>query len=91
MEFFSQPSQPSNAASQPLDVGVNRRGGEIFLTQGLNLGLLHCRWILYCLSHQGSIYMCMYIYIYIYEKEVAAYSSILAWKNTPWTEEPGGL
>ena len=25
----------------------------IFQTQGLNLGLLHCRWILYCLSHQG--------------------------------------
>ena len=26
----------------------------IFLTQGLNLGLLHCRQILYHLSHQGS-------------------------------------
>ena len=26
----------------------------IFLTQGLNLGLLHCRRILYCLSHLGS-------------------------------------
>ena len=26
----------------------------IFPTQGSNLGLLHCRWILYCLSHQGS-------------------------------------
>ena len=26
----------------------------IFLTQGLNLGLLHCRQILYWLSHQGS-------------------------------------
>ena len=26
----------------------------IFLTQGLNLGLLHCRRVLYCLSHQGS-------------------------------------
>ena len=26
----------------------------IFLTQGSNLGLLHCRWILYHLSHQGS-------------------------------------
>ena len=26
----------------------------IFLTQGLNLGLLHGRWILYHLSHQGS-------------------------------------
>ena len=26
----------------------------IFPAQGLNLGLLHCRQILYCLSHQGS-------------------------------------
>ena len=26
----------------------------IFSTQGSNLGLLHCRWILYHLSHQGS-------------------------------------
>ena len=27
---------------------------EIFPTQGLNSGLLHCKRILYCLSHQGS-------------------------------------
>ena len=26
----------------------------IFPTQGSNLGLLHCRWILYQLSYQGS-------------------------------------
>ena len=26
----------------------------IFLTQESNLGLLHCRQILYCLSHEGS-------------------------------------
>ena len=26
----------------------------IFLTQGWNLGLLHCRQFLYCLSHDGS-------------------------------------
>ena len=26
----------------------------IFLTQGSNLGLLHCGQILYCRSHQGS-------------------------------------
>ena len=26
----------------------------IFLTQGSNLGILHCRQILYCLSHWGS-------------------------------------
>ena len=25
-----------------------------FLTQGSNPGLLHCRQVLYCLSHQGS-------------------------------------
>ena len=40
--------------------GKNTRVGSlsllqgIFLTQGLNPGLPHCRWILYQLSHQGS-------------------------------------
>ena len=28
---------------------------RIFLTQESNLGLLHCRWILYQLSHQGNL------------------------------------
>ena len=27
---------------------------EIFLTEGLNLGLLHCRQMFYHLTHQGS-------------------------------------
>ena len=27
---------------------------QIFLTQELNWGLLHCRWILYQLRYQGS-------------------------------------
>ena len=27
---------------------------KIFLTQGSNLCLLHCRWILYLLNHQGN-------------------------------------
>ena len=26
----------------------------IFLTQGMNLGILHCRQVLYCLNHQRS-------------------------------------
>ena len=34
----------------------------IFLTQESNPGLLHCKWILYQLSHQGSPY---YVYIHI--------------------------
>ena len=35
-----------------------------FLTQGLNLGLLHCRSILHRLSHQGSPWLRWYYYIY---------------------------
>ena len=31
----------------------------IFPTQGLNPGFLHCRWILYYLSHQGSLIFLM--------------------------------
>ena len=44
-------------------LGQNTGGGslsflqQIFFTQELNLGLLHCRWILYQLSYQGSPWM----------------------------------
>ena len=47
----------------PLSMGFSRQeywnglpfpSPGIFLNQGSNPGLLHCRWILYCLSHQGS-------------------------------------
>ena len=66
----------------------------IFQTQGVNPALLHCRWILYHLSHQGSlcvhIYIFVCVYIYISEKVMAPHSSTLAWE-IPWTEEPGRL
>jgi len=35
-------------------VGCHALLHGIFPTQGSNQGLLHCRWILYSLSHQGS-------------------------------------
>ena len=35
-------------------VGYHALLQGIFLTQGSNPSLLHCRQILYCLSHQGS-------------------------------------
>ena len=38
----------------------------IFPTQGSNLGLLHCRQVLYHLSHQGSTHICVYVCVYIY-------------------------
>ena len=36
-------------------VGCHALLQEIFPTRGSNPGLSHCRWILYCLSHQGSL------------------------------------
>ena len=35
---------------------------RVFSTQGSNLGLPHCRWILYHLSHQGSPCVCANIF-----------------------------
>ena len=45
---------PWNSPGQNTGVGSRSLLQGIFLTQGLNPGLLHCRWILYQLSHQGS-------------------------------------
>ena len=36
-----------------IGVGCHALLQGIFLTQGSNLGLMHCRWILYHLSYQG--------------------------------------
>ena len=56
--------------------------------EGSNPSLLHCRQILYHLSHQE---ICSLIYLLaLYcpvEKEMATHSSTLAWR-IPWTEEP---
>ena len=48
---------PWNSPGQNTGVGSLSLLQRIFLTQELNWGLLHCRWILYQLSHQGSPYM----------------------------------
>ena len=37
-------------------VGCHALFQGFFTTQGSNPGLQHCRWILYCLSHQRSRY-----------------------------------
>ena len=43
-----------NCPGQNTVVGSHSFLQGIFPTQGSNPGLLHCRWILYQLSHQGS-------------------------------------
>ena len=47
-------SLPSELPGKPKNTGVGSLTllQGIFLTQELNRGLLHCRWILYHLSHQ---------------------------------------
>ena len=45
---------PWNSPVSNNEVGNDSLLQGTFLTQGLNTGLPHCRWILYHLSHQGS-------------------------------------
>ena len=45
---------PWNSAGQNTGVGSCSLLRGIFQTQGSNPGVLHCRWILYQLSHKGS-------------------------------------
>ena len=51
-------SLPAEPQGEPKNAGVGSRSllQEIFPTQELNQGLLHCRQILYQLSYQGSPY-----------------------------------
>ena len=51
-----------NSLGKNTGVGSHSLLQGIFLTQGLNSGLTHCRQILYHLSHQGSSTM---IYLFI--------------------------
>ena len=65
----------------------------IFPTQGWDQGLLHCRWILYHLSH---CLQCRrpgfdpWVWKIPLEKGMATHSSILV-LEIPWTEDPGRL
>ena len=78
---------------------------QIFPTQESNLGLLHCRQILYqlvvkkvklvaqrlkCLLAMRETWVRSLGREDRLEKEMATHSSTLIWR-IPWTEEPGGL
>ena len=57
-------------------VGIHSLFWGIFLTQGLNLDLLHCRQILHLLSHQGSLTYSYFTSI-IFAKIVNIFISVL--------------
>ena len=52
----TRPLWPWNSPCKNIGMGSHSHPPGIFLTQGLNLGLLHCRQICYHLSHQGSLW-----------------------------------
>ena len=45
---------PWNSPGKNTEIGSHSLFQGIFLTQGLNPGLLHCRQIIYCLNLEGS-------------------------------------
>ena len=53
---------PWNSLGKDTGMGHHYLLQGIFLTQGSNLGLLHCRQILYCLNHHRNpeIYTVLY-------------------------------
>ena len=54
---YSSPASSVHGDSPGKNTGVGCHALflGVFPTQGSNPGLLHCRWILYQLSHQGSL------------------------------------
>jgi len=70
-----------NSPGQNTGVGSLSLLQGIFLTQGLNPGLLHYRQILYWLNHKA--HSCMYVYIYIYiPTHIYTYIYIGPWYTT---------
>ena len=55
MNYSPPGSVHGDSPGKNTGVGCNALLQGIFPTQGLNPGLLHCRWILYHLSHQESL------------------------------------
>ena len=53
----ARPLCPWDAPGKNTGVGCHFLAQRIFSSQGLNPGFLHCSWILYWLSHQGSHFL----------------------------------
>ena len=56
-------SLPAEPQGKPKNTGVGSLYflQQIFLTQESNWGFLHCRWILYQLSDQGSLIVLLFL------------------------------
>ena len=83
MRLKKKESSSSMLVGASADLTLNRKTFGLSRRRGRN-DLRKQHWNIYitiCKTVSGSLML---------EKEMAAHSNILAWRN-PWTEEPGGL
>ena len=92
IEPRSSTLQVDSLPSEPLGTPKNTEVGSlslfqwIFPTQESNRGLLHCRWILYQLSYQGSPKLVWKCYFECYIEDLSHRTDILKdFLHGPWT------
>ena len=89
LQVDSLPSEPPRKTKNT-GVGSLSLLQGIFPTQGLNQGLLHCRWILYQLNHEGSPRFDPWVGKIPWRSALQPTPVFLPGES-PWTEEPCGL
>ena len=84
---LQEDSLPAEPQGKPQNTGVGSLSllQWIFLTQESNWGLLHCRWILYQLSYQGSPIISLDLKMQTLKIEIQLYR-----ENGMWTNAWGG-
>ena len=90
---------PWNSPGQNTGVGSLSLLQGIFATQGLNPDLPYCRWILYQLSHKGSLYKMgivtkldsltiSYSFYIIQQLHILVFTHTNCWAVTPMPTRP---
>ena len=87
----SSPRSSVHGDSPGKNTGVGCRAllQGIFLTQGSNQALPHCRRILYCLSHQEAVKSITFLYSYLVISLIFYICICWEWLLKPW-DFPGG-
>ena len=79
---------PQNFPGKNTRVGCHSLLQGIFPIQGSNPRLLHCRQILYCLSHQGSLVFPEIIYFYLRAWYMIKWSEVKVTQSCPTLCDP---
>ena len=72
---------PWNSAGHSIGLGSLSLLQEVFLTQGLNPGLLHCRQILNQLNRKGSPILCLHSKLSVFFSQIYIWYLQIMFKN----------